>query len=198
MKLEDIAKMIRAAMARTGKALIEIAKGDDLASILAEMGISDKANWKVKWSIEKFANDAAVIAGTPFSVEEFERNLLLNEGITEIWKLVAGDGTATAYNNANARIGIGDSATAAVATQTDLQAGANKLYKAMDATYPQVTGQTITFKSTFGATDANFAWNEITVDNGAAGAKNMNRKVQVMGTKANPTTWVVTLQITLA
>jgi hypothetical protein len=198
MNLENIAKMIRSAMARTGMSLIELAKGEDLASILAEMGISDKANWKVKWTIEKYANDAAVLAGTPYSVEEFEKNLLLNEGITEIWKLVAGDGTATAYNNANARIGIGDSNVAANAAQTDLQAAANKLYKGMDATYPQVSGQSITFKSTFGAAEANFAWNEITVDNGAVAAKNMNRKVQVMGTKANPATWVVLLQISLS
>jgi len=197
MDLRDLVGMIRNAVRNRG-AIAELVKGQDLATVLARLGIMDKANWNIKFVIEKFANDAAVLAGTPFAVEEFEKNLLLNEGITEIWKLVAGDGTATAYNNANARIGVGDNITAANAAQTELQAAVNKIYKGMDATYPQVSGQTITFRSTFGAAEANWSWEEISVDNGTTAAKNMNRKVQAMGTKVNPATWIVTVQITLS
>ena len=129
----------------------------------------------------------------------FEYNLLLNEGINELWTLVAGTG-ATKFDNTNAYIGVGDSATAADATQTGLQAATNKVYKAMDASYPTYgSSQKTTWRSTFGSGDANFAWNEITVANGNSDAsKNLNRKVQSMGTKAILTTWVATLEITLS
>ena len=129
----------------------------------------------------------------------FEYNLLLNEGINELWTLVAGTG-ATKFDNANACIGVGDSATAADATQTGLQATTNKLYKAMDASYPTYGSlQKVTHRSTFGSGDANFPWNEITVANGNSdAAKNLNRKVQAMGTKASGTSWVATLEITLS
>lgn len=159
--------------------------------------VQERARWQPKWIIKKYADDTAFISGMPTEVLELPGNLLLNEGITEFLTLLIG-GSATAYNNANARIGVGDSSTAESAAQTDLQAAVNKLYKAMDATYPQVSGQTVTFRATFGATDANFAWNEITVDNGAVAGKNLNRKVQGMGTKANPAIWVVSLQVTIS
>ena len=57
--------------------------------------------------------------------------------------------TGTFFNNANSLIGVGDSMTAFAASQTDLQAASNKLRKAMDATYPQVAANVLTFRSTF-------------------------------------------------
>lgn len=66
---------------------------------------------------------------------EIDGNLLLNEGIQLLLDLLIGAG-GTAYNNANSYIGAGDTNTAESAAQTGLQAPTNKLYKAMEATYP--------------------------------------------------------------
>jgi len=189
-------KELIVAFIRRGKPFDD--QGKDAVGIGAYMPLNEVAKWKPRWKIEKYADDETCRAGTPNEVLEFDGNLLLNEGINAIWTLVCG-GSETAFSNANARIGVGDSNVAEAATQTDLQAATNKLYKVMDAGYPTFgTNQKVTFRSTFGATEANWAWNEITVDNGSVALKNLNRKVQVMGTKANPATWVVTLEITLS
>lgn len=102
----------------------------------------------------------------------------------------------TAFNNANAYIGVGDSTTAFAAGQTDLQASTNKLRKAMDATYPSGGSNVITFRSTFGTSDANFAWNEWGVFNGSSGNTMLNRKVESLGTKTNTQTWQFTVTLT--
>lgn len=161
-------------------------------------------NWAVSWRVEKFFHrDAHEIEGVkPDEVVEIEDNGLLNNGITALLDLLAGGGNYPAYNNANANLGVGDSNVAFAATQTDLQAAVNKLYKTMDATYPQVAGQSITFRATFGGTDANFAWEEMAVKNGSgavsATVKVLNRRVASSGVKANGSTWTLTLTITVS
>ncbi len=152
---------------------------------------------RTEWTIEKFADDRAFASRQPYDVATIEGNLMLNEGINEIWTLVAGGG-GTAYSNANARCGVGDSSAAEAATQTDLQAATNKLYKAQNASFPTTGSQQIVFKCDFGSSDANFAWNEFTVDNGSTPSKNLNRKVSSQGTKASGQTWTLTLTITLS
>jgi len=173
-----------------------------VASALARAG--DKGRMKAHWRIEKYLGDFKQASDIPkslkpFEVKEFEYNLLLNEGINELWTLICGTG-ATQFSNAAAYMGVGDSATAADATQTGLQAVTNKLYKAMDTSYPTYgSSQKATWRATFGADDANFHWQEITVANGNSdAAKNLNRKVQDMGTKpseAPGSTWVATLEV---
>lgn len=103
----------------------------------------------------------------------------------------------TAFNNANAYIGVGDSSTAFAAGQTDLQAATNKLRKAMDATYPSGAANVITFRSTFGTSDANFAWNEWGTFNASSGSTMLNRKVESLGTKTNTQTWQFTVTLTV-
>ena len=148
-----------------------------------------------KWRLEKFASDEDFKKGKPFEVSEFLGNCLLNEGIDEAEKLICSTG-ATQYDNTNARLGVGDSATAAAATQTGLLAATNKAWKAMDATYPTLGSQVMTFKSTFGSSDANFSWQEFTVVNAANDdGKNLNRKVSDQGTKASGQTWVKLAQL---
>lgn len=110
----------------------------------------------------------------------------------------AGIGAAvTPFNAANAHIGVGDSATAFAAGQTDLQAAANKVRKPMDATYPSGAANVLTFRSTFGTGDANFAWNEWGVFNAAAAATMLNRKVESLGTKTATQTWQFTVTLTV-
>ena len=104
----------------------------------------------------------------------------------------------TAFNNANAYIGVGDSTTAFAAAQTDLQAASNKLRKAMDATYPQVAANVMTFRSTFATGDANFAWQEWAIFNASSAGTMMNRKVESLGTKTSAQSWQITVTVTLA
>ena len=160
--------------------------------------MDDRIKRTVLWRVTKYAPGVDPKRGKPFEILEVDGNLGLNEGIAEMINLLVGAGTPTAYNNANARLGVGDSTTAAAATQTDLQAATNKLYKAMDAPYPTVAAQTITFRSTFASAEANYAWEEYTVDNGATAAKNINRKVSSLGTKLSGSSWVLDLQITFS
>ena len=182
----------------------ELGLGMDLAGALALVHVADHPIMiRRRWRIEKYIGDFKEAKDfpknlKPYEAVEFEGNLLLNEGIDELWALVCGTG-AVKFDNTNANMGVGDSATAADATQTGLQAATNKLYKAMDASYPTYgASQKATWRSTFGSADANFVWNEITVCNTAADTgKNLNRKVQAMGTKASGSTWVATLEVTL-
>lgn len=107
-------------------------------------------------------------------------------------------GTAvTAFNNANSHIGVGDSSTAFAASQTDLQAATNKLRKAMDATYPTRATNVLTFRSTFGTSEANFAWNEWAVFNASSAGSMLSRKVESLGTKTNTQTWQFTVTLTV-
>lgn len=151
----------------------------------------------------------------PRRVFEGEHNMLMYGGASAYWQMLLGNGTATAaqaltfFNNANAALGVGDSATAAVATQTDLQGAAaptNKIRKAMLATYPLHTDGVIagsagiSFKSTFATTEANFQWNEWGIFNSAtAGAGRMlNRRVVNMVTKTSAVALDLQVDLTLA
>lgn len=161
--------------------------------------IEETLQMKKIWTVRKYADDVAYQADQPFEVSKFEGNMLLNEGIAELLDLACGLGTPTAFSNANAYLGVGDSSTAEAATQTGLQAVTNKLYKAMEAGYPSRTNQTVTWRSIFGGTDANFAWNEFTVANGNSDTgDNLNRKVSAQGTKAAGQTWTLDLSLTLS
>jgi hypothetical protein len=131
--------------------------------------------------------------------EVFDANIALNEGLQELIDIICGLGTPIRWDNANARLGVGDSSSAESATQTGLQASTNKTYKAMDANYPARTNQTAEWRATFGANDANYAWEEYTVVNAADDTgKNLNRKTSSKGTKQSGESWVLSLQITFS
>lgn len=119
---------------------------------------------------------------------------LTNAGRDFIAGAIIGNGTF--FTNANAHIGVGNGKTAFYATQTDLQ-GDSKVRKGMDAGYPTISGNTITFKSTFGSSDANFAWQEWGVFNAASGGAMLNRLVEYNGTKVSGQTWVFEVDITI-
>lgn len=114
------------------------------------------------------------------------------------WSVARTVGAPTpVFDNANSFIGVGDGVTAFVATQTDL-VGASKFRKAMDATFPTAAGNVLTFKSTFGIADANFAWNEWGVFNAVAAGTMLNRKQEALGTKPSNQTWAFTVTLTFA
>ncbi len=155
----------------------------------------DGATHKTVWRIEKVRNGE----DRPYEVVRFEGNIFLNEGINLLWDLACGAG-GTPFDNANAYIGVGDSNAAAVATQTGLQAGGNKFYQGMVATYPTSgVSQIAVFRAAIGDGDGEYDWNEFTVANGNSGAAtNLNRKVQAAGTKGAGETWTVTMTITIS
>lgn len=198
------------------------------AQLAAALGLHDPVTWKAKWMLRKFhahdiaaaglnpetAQEADILAAgvTPYETIEREGNLLMYGGASCLWQCLIGNGTGTAgqaltfFNNGNAAIGAGDSSTAAAATQTDLQASTNKLRKAMDATFPAHTDATTSgaastqFKSTFGTSDANWAWAEWGVFNSptAATGRMLNRKVESLGTKTSAASWAMTVTLSLA
>lgn len=172
--------------------------------------VKDRAFYQTRWRVTRHASEQDAREGRVYAddealrlfgmpqVTEIEGNLLLNEGLALAWDLIIGAG-GTAFSNANAYIGVGDSTTAASASQTGLQASTNKLYKGMQSGYPSRSNQTVTWRAQFGSSEANFAWNEFTVANGNSDAAvNLNRVVSAQGTKTSGQTWTVDVAITLS
>lgn len=167
----------------------------------------DGARWRARWRLAKYHEDiVAFLAGggteaefherfRPYDETVIEGNALVNAGAQLMLdKLIGAAGTV--FDNTNARIGVGDSSAAVAAGQTDLQAATNKLRKAMEATFPSRSGQTMTWKASFGAAEANFAWNEWAIFNAASAGTMLNRKVESLGTKAAGT-WTLEGSFTL-
>jgi len=160
------------------------------------MKIKEKIGWKSEWIIEKFMSKDKETGKGPYAVERFEGNIGLQEGRQELIDIICGIGTPTEWDNTNAYIGVGSSATGEQETDTGLL-GASKLYKAMLATYPQRSAQTAEWKSEFIDGEAEFAWEEFTVSNtNSDTGKNLNRKTASKGTKGSGEVWTVSLKIT--
>lgn len=170
--------------------------------------LTEHGLWACHTTVEKFDHDPFDLGMTqdewdvfvlnheiePYAVEEVEGNILVTAGITAMLNLLIGAG-GTAFNNANANLGVGDSATAAAIGQTDLQAASNKVRAAMVATYPTTPASGATsFRSDF--TAANFAWQEWGIFNASSAGTMLNRKVESLGTKASGT-WTLTATITI-
>lgn len=173
--------------------------------------MEESAKAEVEWIIEKYIGnfknkDEITKAGAkPYDVIVKRKNILLREGIQLLWQLAIGLSGLTPWNSANAHIGVGDGTTPAARDQTGLQ-GTNKYYKGMDTNFPVVEEDTgvspstyrAVFQATFGADEANFAWNEVTVANGNSDAAvNLNRLVTTLGTKTAGSTWVAVCRIRL-
>lgn len=162
---------------------------------------TEPLRWRATWKLEKYHGDLPTEKDRygikPYEVVEGEGNLLLNEGINELFTVLC-SATGTKYDNTNARIGVGNSNSAANATQTDLQGGSTA-WVGMDGGYPTYgSSQEAVFRATFDGSTGNFAWEEWSIDNGAASLKNLNRKATSLGTKASGTTWIFTVTLTLS
>jgi hypothetical protein len=120
---------------------------------------------------------------SPINEFAFEGNLVTTNGANLLWSLFAGAG-GTVFNNANARICVGDSTTAAAVGQTDLQ-GTSTARVAMDGGFPTRTTNSITFQATAGTGVANFSWQEWGIANASSGGTLFNRKVENLGTKTS-------------
>ena len=154
----------------------------------------DRMTHYTTWKIEK----RRVGDPKPYAIEEFEGNLLLNEGIQNLLDLGITAG-GTAWTNANSYIGVGDSSSAEAAAQTGLQATTNKAWAAMESTYPSRASQTLSFRAEFADSVAEFAWEEFTISNSNDDSgQNLNRKVASKGTKTSGEVWTVTCTVTLS
>ena len=177
--------------------------------------VKEHANWQMKARLLKYKEDITPFAKEgreaefhklfkPYETIEQEGNCLLNSGIDEMWDIITGVVTGIGHvftvSAAYVTIGVGDDDTVAAAAQTDLQAaenaGTHKVYKGMETSYPTSTTQKVTFKSSFGADDGNFAWKEWVVKH-ATSEVCLNRKVESLGTKSTGT-WTLEVDITLS
>lgn len=183
--------------------LHETARPTDAAAAGYGTPLNDQLRWGVHWQAAYYDGDwtaeqiDAGLAGAPAEVREASGNLLVTAGITLLLNLLIGAG-GTTFANANAYLGVGDSTTAAAIGQTDLQAATNKLRKAMDATYPQVAANVVTFRSTFATGEANFSIQEQATFNASSSGTMLNRKVTDLGTKTSASTLQLTMTITIS
>ena len=152
----------------------------------------DSATHKTVWKVQKYKDREDYKKKKPFEEKTIKGNIFLNGGIALLWDLGMGVG-GTVFNNTTARIGVGDGTIAEDATQTGLQ-GTHTAYQSMSEGYPQRNGTTVVFKAVFHETEANFAWNEFSVDNGETA---LNRKFEPIGTKYRGQIWVMTVSITI-
>jgi len=160
--------------------------------------MTDLLKHRTVFTIQKFSDRAHYRQGQPFARSVFEKNVLLNEGITELQQLLTGSTLGRSYAQANAYLGVGDStASSGVATSTGLLSTANTLYVQVSTGYPTLVSQTTTWRSVFSSAQANFAWREFTLSNRAGSTgDNLNRRVSNQGTKVAGQTWTLDLAIT--
>lgn len=169
--------------------------GCKIVEVAPGVGIWSFKFFEGEWTAEEI--DAG-LAGEP--TEVVAKNLLVNAGLQNMLDLAIGAG-GTAWTNANAYIGVGDSSASAAASQTDLQASTNRVKRAMDATFPSRSGQTVTFRVTFSTSEANFVINEAGVFNGGPSfgtGTMLNRVVQALGEKTSASTLQVTVTVTFS
>lgn len=153
-----------------------------------------------KFTVIKYKDREKHLENKPYDILEAicERgiNCLLDAGITQMWNLII-EAEADGFGNADAEIGIGSTATAAVHTQSNLLDGSAE-WKAMDGGYPTVVGPIATWSGTFEDGAAEYHWQECAVRNGAVSPIVMNRVVSDKGTKSAGEEWVARLAITLS
>lgn len=172
--------------------------------------IDDYIKWQPKWSIARWESkedykDQVVYEpeeatdlfdGMP-QFTEVPKNLLCENGLNNLWKLLATTG-GVQYANSNAHIGVGTSSTTANIADTALGAGA--VYQSMEASYPAISGtnfETCTWRALYGSGSANQAWNEFGIFTDNAGANMLNHVISAQGTKQSGQQWQVDMAITL-
>jgi len=171
------------------------------------MSIKENIKAVIKFKVEKFkAKNTEEIEKKklkPYEVvestlEAIDLDVLLHEGILNMFYHIAGIGSSGAkWDNSNARIGVGNSATAPADTDTGL-IGASQLYKGMNAGYPQQSGDhDLVFQGDFVDGEAEWNWLEECIDNGATDQDDLCRQNTALGTKPAGQTWRLTGTVTV-
>jgi hypothetical protein len=68
----------------------------------------------------------------------------------------------------------------------------------MEATYPQRSSGAVTFRSLWGTSEGNYAWNEWGIFNAASAGVMWARRVESLGTKTGSQSWQLTATATFA
>jgi len=160
-------------------------------------------NWNIHARVDKYIGpeaDARAAAGlAPDDVALSDGNLITTAGLTRLTSLLTGAG-GQAYDATHARIGVGDSSTAALVGDTALGAVTNKYYKTVTGA-PSLSGGVMTFVAIFPTGQANFAWNEWGIDQGGTDgttvvAPLLNHRIASLGTKTSAAAWTFTCTVT--
>jgi hypothetical protein len=138
----------------------------------------------------------------PYDVLEIPGNVLTYTGASIIWNCLTDATPTVQFIQSTCAIGVGDSTTAAAASQTGLQAATNKHYEVVDTvTHTEGTSSTnasISFTAPFESADGNFAWEEWGLFTTVAPGSMLNRKVASMGTKQSGEVWTAVARLTLS
>lgn len=181
------------------------------AKMLERQNLDDYIKWQPKWSIARWESkqdyknqvlyepkEALNLFEGMLQFTEIPKNLLCENGLNNLWKLLATTG-GTQYANANAYIGVGTSSTPASIGNTAL--GADPVYQAMEASYPAISGthyETCTWRALYGSDSANQAWNEFGIFTNDSGANMLNHVISSQGTKQSGQQWQIDMAITLS
>lgn len=130
----------------------------------------------------------------PWEVVEGDYNAMVDNGINALLLLLVGGG-GTAFNAANAYLGVGSSTTAWNTTQTALTTQLARV--GMKATYPVTGTKKQTFASDFVGASGDGAWQEWGIFNASSAGTMLSRKVESLGTKSGGT-WTLTVDFSLA
>jgi hypothetical protein len=151
---------------------------------------------------------------TPYETVYTEGNLLTRLGRKRLIDRFVETASNVGIKTTTGRIGTGNSATAAVDTDTDLGAAAgsaNRQFQMLDSAPTVGTGASsgqVTLVSTFGTGVGNYAWQEWGIDGGTAAGTTVtadtnttpglvNHKITSLGTKTSAASWVFTVTITI-
>jgi hypothetical protein len=110
--------------------------------------------------------------------------------------------TRPAYNSSGAYMVVGVSTCAEDTASTWLFGASSGAMHAMDATFPTIATNVLTFKATYTTSQACYAWNEWMLTNGTASGQSqdpLNRKLESpsLGTKTCSQSWAFTATLTI-
>jgi len=151
---------------------------------------------------------------TPYETVHTEGNTLTRLGRKRLIDRFVETASNVGIKSTTGRIGTGNSATAAVDTDTDLGASAgssNRQFQMLDSSPTVGSGASsgvVTCVSTFGTGVGNYAWQEWGIDGGTASGTTVtsdtnttpglvNHKITSLGTKTSAASWVFTVTITI-
>lgn len=150
------------------------------------------------FEVRKYASEQDHLDGNYYEVASFENTLLLS-GINEMLRIFAGSSSNT-FSAANTSLGVGDSSTAVVNSQTDLQAATNKAYATSTSVTTGAnngTTNTIIIVALFGSGVANFSWQEFVFKQTATSNICLDRAVSNQSTKIAGQVWTLTYTVTI-
>lgn len=221
---------------RTGQALqrdgASSVEGETLDELIQRLD-SENVHWSIAAKVEKFDLDAIAkaraffnspddvepvgwqlqAAAAPYETVVEEGNLLVRQGLRRLMDRLFGTASNQAMDATHARIGTGDDATAAAATNTDLTAAAGSTHRQFQLVDSGTVGTgassgVMTYVATFGTGVGNYHWQEWGLDGGTASGTTVttegnttpglfNHKVTDLGTKTSAASWVFTITITI-